>query len=80
MEDETVDRIRQVRHAISAEFNHDPEKLVSYYLDYQKKYSDRLAVSSRKLSQSDSYEIPIAANKAEKEKFLSTADYILNKK
>uniref|UniRef100_UPI0040569BE6 hypothetical protein n=1 Tax=Candidatus Electronema sp. TaxID=2698783 RepID=UPI0040569BE6 len=78
MKDEAVDSIRQVRHAISVEFDHDPEKLVSYYLNYQEKYSDRLAVPSRRLSRDDSDEIPIAANKAEKE-FLSTADYVLNK-
>lgn len=40
--DPVIDEIREVRHNISARFNHDPSKLVSYYMELQKKYQDRL--------------------------------------
>jgi hypothetical protein len=40
--DPTLDRIRQVRHEISAEFDHDPYKLVEYYMRLQERHGDRL--------------------------------------
>jgi hypothetical protein len=40
--DPTLDRIRQVRHEISAEFDHDPQKLVEYYMRLQERHRDRL--------------------------------------
>jgi hypothetical protein len=40
--DPTLDRIRQVRHEISAEFDHDPQKLVEYYMQLQERHADRL--------------------------------------
>lgn len=40
--DPTVERIRQIRHKISAECGHDPKKLVKYYTKYQQKFSGRL--------------------------------------
>jgi len=40
--DPTVERIRQIRHKISAECGHDPQKLVKYYRKYQQKFSGRL--------------------------------------
>ena len=33
--DPTLDRIRQVRHEISAEFDHDPHRMVEHYLAIQ---------------------------------------------
>ncbi len=36
--DPTIDKIKKTRHEISKEFDHDPEKLVKYYMEYQKKY------------------------------------------
>ncbi len=36
--DPAIDEIRQIRHEISAEFNHDPKKLYAYY----KKIEDKL--------------------------------------
>jgi hypothetical protein len=39
--DPTLDRIRQVRHEISAEFDHDPEKLVEYYMRLQEERRNR---------------------------------------
>ena len=40
--DPVVDEIRAVRHEISARFDHDPERLVAYYVELQKQYRDRL--------------------------------------
>jgi hypothetical protein len=39
--DPTIDRIRQVRHQISAEFGHDPKRLVAFYANLEKELSDR---------------------------------------
>ena len=41
-DDPTITRIRDTRHRISQEHSHDPEKVVSYYLELQKKYRRRL--------------------------------------
>ncbi len=40
--DPVIDEIREVRHRISARFNHDPARLVAYYMELQKQYKDRL--------------------------------------
>ncbi len=40
--DETIERIRRVRHEISAACGHEPGRLVAYYMEYQKKLSGRL--------------------------------------
>jgi hypothetical protein len=40
--DPVIDEIREVRHRISARFDHDPAKLVAYYIGLQKQYEDRL--------------------------------------
>ena len=37
-----IDEIREVRHRISASFDHDPAKLVAYLMQYQKQFHDRL--------------------------------------
>lgn len=42
MTDQTVERIRKVRHEISERFDHDTRKLIEYYIKYQEKYKDRL--------------------------------------
>jgi len=45
--DPVIDEIREVRHRISARFNHNPERLVDYYMRLQEQYRDRLiSVSS----------------------------------
>jgi hypothetical protein len=41
-EDPVIDEIREVRHRISARFDHDPSRLVAYYMELQKRYQDRL--------------------------------------
>jgi hypothetical protein len=40
--DPVIDEIREVRHRISARFDHDPQRLVAYYMELQKQYQDRL--------------------------------------
>lgn len=40
--DPTIERIRHIRHEISAQCDHDPKKLVEYYQRYQRKFSGRL--------------------------------------
>jgi len=40
--DPVIDEVREVRHRISARFDHDPSRLVAYYMEMQKQYEDRL--------------------------------------
>jgi hypothetical protein len=40
--DQVIDEIREIRHQISAMCDHDPAKLVAYFVQYQKQYRDRL--------------------------------------
>jgi hypothetical protein len=41
-EDEGIRAVREVREKISAEFAHDPEKLIAHYIEQQKRHRDRL--------------------------------------
>jgi hypothetical protein len=47
LRDPVIDEIREVRHRISERFNHDPEKLLEYYMRLQEEYKDRLLSSPR---------------------------------
>lgn len=40
--DPVIDEIREIRHRISARFDHDPKRLVAHYMEFQKQYQDRL--------------------------------------
>jgi hypothetical protein len=40
--DPVIDEIREVRHRISARFDHDPARLVAYYAELQERHRDRL--------------------------------------
>lgn len=40
--DPVVDEVREIRHRISARFDHDPARLVAYYMEMQKQFEDRL--------------------------------------
>ena len=40
--DIVIDRVREVRHKISARFDHDTNRLIDHYMEYQKKFADRL--------------------------------------
>lgn len=45
--DPVIDEIREVRHRISARFDHDPSRLVAYYMELQKRYQDRQIQTER---------------------------------
>ena len=40
--DQPIDEIRELRRGISARFDHDPVRLVAYYVKLQEQYRDRL--------------------------------------
>ncbi len=42
LSDPVIDEVRAVRSRISAQFDHDPEKLVAHYMELQKRHADRL--------------------------------------
>lgn len=41
-DDPALDRIREIRHQISQQFDHDPKKLVEHYIQLQERHKDRL--------------------------------------
>jgi hypothetical protein len=43
--DPLIDDVRRIKREISAEFDHDPAKLVAYLTEYQKQFADRFAES-----------------------------------
>ena len=43
--DPVIDEIREVRHRISARVDHEPARLVAYYIELQKRYRDRFIAS-----------------------------------
>lgn len=45
--DPVIDEVREVRHKISARFDHDPARLVAYYMELQEKRRDRLIGSAQ---------------------------------
>ena len=40
--DPVIDEVREVRQRISARFDHDPARLVAYYMELQERHRDRL--------------------------------------
>jgi hypothetical protein len=51
--DAVIEEVREVRHRISARFDHDPARMVAYYEDLQKQYQDRLLDTSTKKNEKD---------------------------
>ena len=51
--DPVIDEIREVRHRISARFDHDPARLVAYYMALQKQYQDRLIETKETAERTD---------------------------
>ena len=51
--DPVIDEIREVRHNISARVDHDPERLVLYYMELQKRYQERLIETGKADEQKD---------------------------
>jgi len=39
--DPVIYEIREIRHRISADLDHDPARLVAYYMELQKRHRDR---------------------------------------
>ena len=46
--DPVIDEVREVRRDISARVEHDPARLVDYYIRFQEQYRDRLFDGLRK--------------------------------
>ena len=40
--DPPIDEIRKIRHEISAEYNHDPSRIVEFYREFQERHKDRM--------------------------------------
>ena len=53
LSDPVIDEIREVRHRISARFDHDPTRLVAFYIEQQKQYQDRLIETTKSTERSD---------------------------
>ncbi len=45
--DSTLSRIRQARHEISQQVDHDPKRLVDYYIKLQEQHDRQLAKSPK---------------------------------
>ena len=51
--DPVIDEVREIRHRISARVDHDPAKLVEYYMKFQEQYRDRLVDTSQPPERAD---------------------------
>ena len=51
--DPVIDEVREVRHRISARFDHDPARLVAYYTELQGRHRDRLIGTSKATEPTD---------------------------
>jgi len=51
--DPVIAEIREVRHRISARFEHDPARLVAYYMELQKQYQERLIETEKSAERTD---------------------------
>jgi len=51
--DQPIDEIRELRHRISARFDHDPARLVVYYVKLQEQYRDRLIDTKKTTEETD---------------------------
>ncbi len=54
--DPVIERIREIRNIISEEYDHDPKKLVAYYMERQKKKKS-LPVKRKKTIQRNHIEV-----------------------
>ena len=51
--DPPIDEVRGLRHRISARFDHDPARLVAYYVKLQEQYRDRLIDTPKTTEETD---------------------------
>lgn len=49
--DPVIDEIRAIRREISAQFDHDPKRLVEYFMEFQEQFRDRFVASPSNLPQ-----------------------------
>ncbi len=49
IEEKEIAEIRQIRHKISAQFDHDPRKVVAYYRTLEKEYRESGEFSERRV-------------------------------
>jgi hypothetical protein len=54
--DPVIDEIREIRHRISAHFDHDPARLVAHYMELQKQYEDRLIKSEKDTERAEGFQ------------------------
>jgi hypothetical protein len=53
LSDPVIDEVRAIRRRISAQFDHDPVKLVAHYIELQKRHADRLIGGAGKSAPED---------------------------
>ena len=53
LSDPVIDEIRDVRHRISARFEHDPVQMVTFYMEQQKQYQDRLIETPKSIERDE---------------------------
>lgn len=51
--DQPIDEIRELRRSISRRFDHDPARLVAYYMKLQEQYRDRLIDTAKTTEETD---------------------------
>lgn len=49
----TIKRIRDSRHRISEKFDHEPQKIIEYYIEMQKKHKKRLLDNDKEIKDSN---------------------------
>jgi len=49
IEEKEIAEIRQIRHQISAQFDHDPRKVVAYYRTLEKEYRESAEFRERRV-------------------------------
>jgi len=53
LSDPVIDELREVRHRISARFEHDPARMVAFCIEQQKQYQDRLIETAESIERKD---------------------------
>ena len=51
--DQPIDEIRELRRRISARFDHDPARLIAYYVKLQEQYRDRVSDTVKTTQETD---------------------------
>ena len=60
--DPSIMRIRETRHRISEQFDHEPRKAVDHYMELQKRYTGRLLASEEEMeAEADVSSEPVVA-------------------